>query len=106
MAHYLTSYNLFEKSDYKELYDELEAYNAVQIVETVWYFNRQNTNVVDICLHFKSFIGKDDCLFVSEINEWAAYKTDNQPIDEIITEEKSSAMKNTMPRLNAPIQID
>lgn len=82
MALYLLTYDLRkEGQDYKSLYDELKKFNAVRILESVWCFNRFNTNAEGLRNYFKQFIDENDGLFVAEITDWASYNVEGTPND-------------------------
>lgn len=81
MALYFLSYDLRNERDYQTLYDELERFHAVRILESDWCFNRANTDTVALRDHFKKFIDKDDGLCVSEVSSWATYNAQGTPKD-------------------------
>ena len=67
MATYLFSYDLNKTKDYQKLYDELANYNAKRLLESVWTFDRINTNAAGLQTYFKTFVDKDDRLLVAEV---------------------------------------
>jgi CRISPR/Cas system-associated endoribonuclease Cas2 len=79
MALYFLTYDLRKSKNYQNLYDELEKFNAVRVLESTWCFNRINTSSKNLRDHFKKYIDKDDGLIVSEVNDWASYNTDKTP---------------------------
>lgn len=81
MALYILSYDLCKEKDYQKLYDELEKFHAVRILESDWCFYRDYTNAVALRDHFLKFIDDDDRLFVAAITEWASHKTLATPKD-------------------------
>lgn len=81
MALFFLSYDLRQSRDYQELYDELNGFNAVRILESCWCFHRTNTSPAELCDYFKSFVDSDDGLVVSEVSDWATLKTDGTPKD-------------------------
>lgn len=81
MALYFLSYDLRNERDYQTLYDELERFHAVRILESDWCFKRTNTDPVTLRDHFKKFIDKDDGLCVSEVSNWATYNAQGTPND-------------------------
>lgn len=81
MALYFLTYDLRNQRDYQKLYDELNDFDAVKILESTWCFNRINTSAEELRDHFKQFIDSDDGLVVSEISAWATHKTDGTPKD-------------------------
>lgn len=72
MALFFLEYDLRKQRDYQKMYDELNKFNAVRILESLWCFNRVNTNCENLRNHFSSFIDKDDGLIVSEVTNWAS----------------------------------
>lgn len=66
MALYFLSYDLRGERDYQKLYDELEKFHAVRILESDWCFKRINTDAKGLRDYFKRFIDEDDGLCVSE----------------------------------------
>ncbi len=81
MALFFLSYDLRNNRDYQSLYDELNNFNAVRILESMWCFNRVNTNAKNLRDYFKNYIDSDDGIAVSEVNDWATYKALKTPND-------------------------
>jgi|TARA_R100000479_G_scaffold33554_4_gene14324 hypothetical protein len=81
MALYFISYDLRNKRNYKELYEEFESFNAVQVLESTWCFNRDNTSAVKLRDYFKNFIDDDDALLLNESASWATLNTNGTPRD-------------------------
>ena len=81
MALYFLTYDLRKERDYKKLYEELENFNAVQVLESTWCFNRINTTAEGLRGYFKKYIDKDDGILVSESNSWASFNVNNTPND-------------------------
>lgn len=81
MALYFLTYDLRKKRDYQKLYDELEEFDAVRILESTWCFNRSNTSASGLRNYFKKFVDSDDGLMLSEIFAWASSGTDGTPKD-------------------------
>jgi hypothetical protein len=81
MALYFLSYDLRKSRDYQRLYNELERFNAVRILESQWCFKRINTSAAGLRDHFKGFIDSDDGLSVAEVNSWATHNTQGTPKD-------------------------
>lgn len=79
MALYLVSYDLRENRDYKRLYDELESFDAVRVLDSSWYFDRPNTTKELMAEHFKEFVGAEDGLVVAEVGEWITRKRGDTP---------------------------
>lgn len=79
MALYFLSYDLRGERDYQTLYDELEKFHAVRILESEWCFKRINTDAKGLRDYFKRFIDEDDGLCVSEVKDWASYKALGTP---------------------------
>ncbi|WP_299211661.1 hypothetical protein [uncultured Aquimarina sp.] len=81
MALYFLTYDLRKSKDYQKLYDELENFNAVKVLESTWCFNRINTSATKLRDYFRSFIDEDDGILIDESNSWATFKTDSSPND-------------------------
>lgn len=81
MALYFISYDLRKDRDYDKLYNELDDFNAVRILESQWCFNRVKTSAKGLREHFKQFVDNDDGLIISEVSDWASRNTDNSPND-------------------------
>lgn len=81
MALYFLDYDLREEKDYKKLYDELESFNAVKVLDSLWCFKRLNTNPKGLRDYFKDFLDKDDGLSVSEVSDWATLRAEKTPND-------------------------
>ncbi len=81
MAQYLLSYDLVKKKDYQTLYSELDKFNAVRVLESVWCFNRFNTNAEGLRNHFKKFVDPDDRFIVTEVTNWAGRNLIGTPND-------------------------
>lgn len=86
MALFLLSYDLRKVRDYQKLYDELNNFGAVKVLESCWCFKRFKINAEGLRNYFKQFIDNDDGLWVSQIAEdnagiplWAGYKLDGNP---------------------------
>lgn len=81
MALFFLSYDLRNNRNYQTLYDELNSFNAIRILESLWCFNRINTNAGNLRDHFKRYIDSDDGLSVSEISDWATFNALKTPND-------------------------
>ena len=79
MALYFISYDLRKERDYQKLYDELNKFDAVRILESTWCFKRLNTNAEGLRNHFGQFIDSDDGIVVSEVTDWATKNTNGNP---------------------------
>ncbi len=79
MSLYFVSYDLRNARNYQALYDELNRFSAVRILESTWCFNRFNTDVAGLRDHFLNFVDRDDGIIVSEIHNWASYGTNGNP---------------------------
>lgn len=77
MALYCLTYDLRKTRNYQTLYDELTQFKAVRVLESVWFFHRQNTDAMNLCKHYMRFTDKDDGLVVIEVSDWATFKVDN-----------------------------
>ena len=81
MALYFITYDLRGERDYQKLYDELARFNAVQVLESTWCFNRFNTNAKGLVSHFGTFIDSDDGLLIDESIDYATKNTNASPQD-------------------------
>jgi hypothetical protein len=81
MALYFLDYDLRKQRDYQTLYDELEEFNAVRILESLWCFKRPDTTSEELRDHFQKLIDSDDGICVSEVTEWGTYNTLGTPSD-------------------------
>lgn len=79
MTLYFISYDLRKERDYQKLYDELNKYNAVRILESTWCFKRVNTNAEGLRDYFGQLLDSDDGIIVSEVTDWATTNTDGHP---------------------------
>ena len=81
MALYFLSYDLRKSKNYQKLYEEMEKFKALRMLESCWCFNRFNTNASGLRDHFKQFIDSDDGLVVSEVTDWSTFNAINTPND-------------------------
>ena len=81
MALYFITYDLRGSRNYQKLYDELNDFNAVRILESTWCFNRANTSCKGLRDYFKKFLDSDDGFIISEVTDWASFSTDGTPKD-------------------------
>ena len=81
MALYFLTYDLRSQGNYQTLYDALQGFNAVRILESTWCFNRAQTDVEGVRDYFKGFIDSDDGMIVSHVAAWASFNTDGTPED-------------------------
>lgn len=79
MALFFLNYDLRNQRNYQTLYDELERYNAVRILESMWCFRSINTDSKQLREHFKRFIDADDGICVSEVTRWATHNALDTP---------------------------
>jgi hypothetical protein len=79
MALYFLTYDLRKSRNYQKLYDELDDFGAVRILESTWCFKRINTDASGLRDHFKGYIDSDDGLAVSEVSGWATSNTQGTP---------------------------
>lgn len=75
MALYFLEYDLRKDRDYQRLYDELEKFHAIRILQSLWCFNRTGTDCAKLRDYFLDLIDSDDGLIVSEVNTWASINT-------------------------------
>lgn len=81
MPLYFLTYDLRNNRNYQKLYDELESFKAIRVLESTWCFKRINTSASNLRDHFKKFIDSDDALLVAESTAWATVNTDGNPKD-------------------------
>lgn len=82
MALFFLEYDLRKPNrDYQSLYEELGEFGAVQILESLWCFNRVNTDAQGLRDHFSQFIDKNDGVIVSQVSDWASIGTNAVPHD-------------------------
>lgn len=81
MALYFLTYDLRNKRNYQTMYDELDKFNAVNVLESTWCFERMNTSVKDLRKYFKQFIDSDDGLLIDESSDWATSNAKGTPKD-------------------------
>ena len=81
MKKYFISYDLRNNRDYQKLYDELERFGAIQILESVYCIKYQDDKTEELRDHFKGFIDSDDGLLVVKSAFWAGLNLDNSPND-------------------------
>ena len=79
MALYFLSYDLRAERDYQTLYDKLNEFDAVRVLESIWCFKRVDISAIRLRDYFKQFIDADDGLLVSESAAWAVFNTDGSP---------------------------
>ncbi len=79
MALYFLSYDLRKARDYQPLYDQLAAFTATRVLESVWCFERVNTDSDKLTTYFSNFIDSDDGLVVIAASQWAGRKLNGKP---------------------------
>lgn len=79
MALYFLTYDLRQSRSYQKLYDELNDFAAVRILESTWCFKRIDTNAKGLRAHFRKFVDDNDGLMISEVKDWASKNTDGTP---------------------------
>ncbi|TXH75089.1 MAG: hypothetical protein E6Q88_03930 [Lysobacteraceae bacterium] len=79
MALFFIDYDLRNQRSYQPLYDELARFNARRVLESVWCFERINTNAAALRNHFKRFIDHDDGLCVTQVVDWATRNANEEP---------------------------
>lgn len=81
MALYIISYDISDEKNYKVMYDELQKFNAIPVLESTWCFKRFDTTTTALRDHFKKVIGEKDSLFINETKNWASFNCKNNPKD-------------------------
>ena len=79
MPLYFLTYDLQNKKDYQNLYDELEIIKAERVLESTWCFKSLNTTEKSLKDYFKKFIAPDDCLLVVESASWSSSHCNKSP---------------------------
>jgi hypothetical protein len=79
MALYFLEYDLRKQRNYKPLYDALATFGAVRILESLWCFNRDNTNSGGLRDYFMTLIDNDDGIIVSQVSGWASFNVKGLP---------------------------
>ncbi len=79
MVKYFISYDLRNSRDYEKLYAELEEYNAIQVLESLYCFKYTNNKTKELRDHFGKFIDNDDGLIIIKSSSWAGRSLDNSP---------------------------
>ncbi|RDI13211.1 CRISPR-associated endonuclease Cas2 [Flavobacterium sp. AG291] len=80
MPMFFISYDLRKQRNYQTLYDELERYDGVRVLESVWCI-KVNAEYEKVRDYFRQYIDVDDGILVIEATAWATYNTDNLPLD-------------------------
>lgn len=80
MALFFISYDLRRQRNYQTLYDELERYEGVRVLESVWCI-RVNSDHETVRDHFRNFMDADDGIVVITASAWATNNVDNRPLD-------------------------
>lgn len=78
---YFISYDLRGERNYQKLYDELERFKAIKVLESLYCISYQDGKTEILRDHFKKFIDKDDGLIVILSAHWAGVNLDNSPND-------------------------
>ena len=81
MALFFLTYDLRNRRDYQGLYDKLNDFNAVRILESTWCFNRVNTNASGLRDYFSNYVDSDDGFVISEVSDWVTRNADGSPND-------------------------
>ncbi|HII4313820.1 hypothetical protein QYZ44_17090 [Vibrio parahaemolyticus] len=81
MAQYFLSYDLVDNRDYSRINKALESFNAIRVLESVWCFNRFDTDAEKLRNYFGRYIDSDDRLLVIESNDWAGRRLLKSPND-------------------------
>jgi CRISPR/Cas system-associated endoribonuclease Cas2 len=79
MVEYFISYDLRNNRDYQKLYDEMEKFKAVQVLESVYCIKHKNDQTKELRDHFSKFIDSDDGLIIIKSAFWAGKNLDNSP---------------------------
>lgn len=71
---YFLSYDLIKEKNYQVLYDELENFDAIRVLESVWCFKYEENSAEALRDHFKQYIDKNDRLLVIQSADWASIR--------------------------------
>lgn len=77
MAHFLISYDLHSSRTYQPVWNELEGWGAVRLLESLWVVSLNNT-AVEIRDALKAVIDGDDSVAVVELqpgSQWATQRS-------------------------------
>ena len=70
---FMLSYDLRKPTrNYDALYDELDKFKAKRVLESQWVFKHENINPKNLRDHFASFIGDDDRILITTVEDWAS----------------------------------
>lgn len=75
MALYFVNYDLRKQRNYQDLYAALNGIGAKRILESVWALTHNNSSCAVIRDHLRQHIDADDGLVVSQVSDWASYKS-------------------------------
>lgn len=81
MPLYFLTYDLRNERDYRKLHQELEAFGAMQVLESVWCIQQSRTSAEKLLKHFQAFVDKDDGLVLARVSDWVARKANIRPSD-------------------------
>lgn len=73
MASFIVSYDLIKNKDYPELFEAIQKYNCVHILESVWIVNSSSDSKT-IRDNLKTCMDSDDKLFVAKLTGQSAWK--------------------------------
>jgi hypothetical protein len=76
---YFVDYDLRGSRDYTKLYEALSALKAVQVLESTYCFEHGNTTAALLRDFFMEHIDADDGVCVTQVSDWATYKTNGSP---------------------------
>lgn len=79
MVKYFISYDLRNNRDYQKLYDELNKFKAVQVLESLYCFKYKDDQTEELRDHFSKFIDNDDGMIIIKSAFWAGKGLDNSP---------------------------
>ena len=79
MVKYFISYDLRNSRNYQKLYDEMDKFKAVQVLESLYCFKYKDNQTEELRNHFSKFIDSDDGLIIIKSAFWAGNNLDNNP---------------------------
>lgn len=76
MAHFMTSYDLHNQRTYEPVWDKLESWGAVRILESMWLVTLNNT-AAQVRDALKAVVDTDDSIVVIELKTGSMWGTVN-----------------------------
>ena len=77
MQKYFISYDLRNSRNYKKLIDELEKFEAIQVLESLFCFKYEDDKTEELRDYFRKFIDADDGLIIIKSAFWTEINLNN-----------------------------